>query len=129
MSSFCPSARGAREVRVGLFRRRFLSGCQALIAALLLILSAAVQAQDYTYATDNIEITITGYSGPAEGALVVPDTITGTDDLFIIEVAAADLANLEWSTVSTNTLTGGSSYFSDSDWADHRSRVYRLRTP
>jgi hypothetical protein len=34
-----------------------------------------------------------------------------------------------WSPVSTNTLTGGSSYFSDPQWTNHPVRFYRLRSP
>jgi hypothetical protein len=56
-------------------------------------------------------------------------TITGTDGLIIVVEATADLADPDWSPVSTNTLIGGSSYFSDPDWADHSTRVYRLRAP
>jgi hypothetical protein len=43
---------------------------------LLLALPAAVQAEDYTYTTDNSTITITGYIGPG-GAVTIPSTITG----------------------------------------------------
>jgi hypothetical protein len=41
---------------------------------LLLTLPAAVQAQDFTYTTNNGAITITGYTGPA-GAVAIPSTI------------------------------------------------------
>jgi len=56
-------------------------------------------------------------------------TVTGTDGLVIVVEAAADLANPEWSPVSTNTLTGGSSYFSDPDSTSHPVRYFRLRAP
>jgi hypothetical protein len=42
---------------------------------LLLTLPAALQAEDYTYTTNNGTITITGYTGP-DGAVTVPDKIT-----------------------------------------------------
>ena len=56
-------------------------------------------------------------------------TITGTSGLVIVVEAATDVANPSWSQVSTNTLTGGSSYFSDPNWANHPGRFYRLRSP
>ena len=42
--------------------------------ALALALPAVVQAQDYTYTTNNGGITITGYTGPG-GDVTIPDTI------------------------------------------------------
>ena len=41
----------------------------------------------------------------------------------------SDLAKPEWSPVGTNTLAGGLSYFSDSQWTNHPARFYRLRSP
>ncbi len=43
--------------------------------------------------------------------------------------ACTDLANPTWSPVGTNTLTGGSSVFRDSQWANYPARFYRLRSP
>ena len=40
-------------------------------------------------------------------------TITGASGLVIVVEECADLANPVWSPVGTNTLAGGSSYFSD----------------
>ena len=40
-----------------------------------------------------------------------------------------DLANPTWSPAGTNTLTGGSSYFSDPQWTNYPARFYRLRSP
>ena len=54
-------------------------------------------------------------------------TITGTSGLVIVVEASADLAN--WTPVGTNTLTGGSSYFSDPQWTNYPARFYRLRSP
>ena len=56
-------------------------------------------------------------------------TITGTSGLVIVVEASADLANPLWTPVGTNTLTGGSSYFSDPQWTNHPGRFYRLRSP
>jgi hypothetical protein len=47
----------------------------------------------------------------------------------VVVEACTDMANPVWSPVETNTLTGGSSYFSDSDWTNHPGRYYRLRSP
>ena len=55
--------------------------------------------------------------------------ITGTSDLVIVVEACTDLANPDWSPVGTNTLTGGSSYFSDPQWTNYPARFYRFRSP
>ena len=49
--------------------------------------------------------------------------------LVIVVEASADLANPFWTPVGTNTLTGGSSYFSDPEWTNYPARFYRLRSP
>jgi hypothetical protein len=54
-------------------------------------------------------------------------TITGTSNLVIVVEACTNLANPVWSQVGTNTLTGGSSYFSDPQWTNYPARFYRLR--
>jgi hypothetical protein len=40
-----------------------------------------------------------------------------------------DLATPTWTPLQTNTLTGGSIYFSDPDWANYPGRFYRFRSP
>ncbi len=47
----------------------------------------------------------------------------------VVAEAATNLPNPIWSPVSTNTLTGGSSYFSDPQWTNYPTRFYRLRSP
>jgi hypothetical protein len=47
----------------------------------------------------------------------------------VIVEASTDLTNPTWSPMSTNTLTDGSSYFSDPDWMNYPARFYRLRSP
>ncbi len=47
----------------------------------------------------------------------------------VVVEACVDLANPTWSAVGTNTLTGGSAYFSDPEWANYPARFYRLRWP
>jgi hypothetical protein len=55
--------------------------------------------------------------------------ITGTSNLVIVVDACSNLAGAAWSPVATNTLAGGSSYFSDSQWTNFSGRFYRLRSP
>ena len=55
--------------------------------------------------------------------------ITWASDMVVVVEACADLANPVWTPVGTNTLTGGSSYFSDSQWMNYPGRYYRLRSP
>jgi uncharacterized protein YkwD len=43
--------------------------------------------------------------------------------------ACTNLVNPDWSSVGTNTLTGGSSYFSDPEWTNSSARFYRFRSP
>jgi hypothetical protein len=47
----------------------------------------------------------------------------------VVVEASTDLSNPVWTPVGTNTLTDGSSYFSDSQWTNYPSRFYRLRSP
>jgi inosine-uridine nucleoside N-ribohydrolase len=55
--------------------------------------------------------------------------ITDTNGLVIVVEACTNLADPAWSPVGTNTLTGGSSYFSDPRWTNYPARFYRLRSP
>ena len=55
--------------------------------------------------------------------------ITSTNNLVVVVEACTDLANPNWSPVATNTLTSGSSYFSDPQWRNYPARFYRLRSP
>jgi len=55
--------------------------------------------------------------------------ITWASDTVIVVEACTNLANPAWCPVGTNTLTGGSSYFSDPDWTNYPGRFYRLRSP
>jgi len=54
---------------------------------------------------------------------------TGPANLGIIVEASTNLANPVWSPVQTNTLTGGSAFFSDPQWTNARARFYRIRSP
>lgn len=56
-------------------------------------------------------------------------TISGSTNLVIVTEACTNLANPSWSALGTNTLTGGSSYFSDPGWTNSPARFYRFRSP
>jgi hypothetical protein len=47
----------------------------------------------------------------------------------VVVETCTNLANPVWNPVATNTLTGGSSYFSDPQWTNYPGRFYRLRSP
>jgi hypothetical protein len=53
-------------------------------------------------------------------------SITGTSNIVVVVEASTNLANPTWSPLRTNTLTGGSFYFSDPQWTNYSSRFYRL---
>jgi hypothetical protein len=55
--------------------------------------------------------------------------ITWASGMVVVVEAATDLVNPAWVSVGTNTLTSGSSYFSDPEWTNHPARFYRLRSP
>ena len=54
---------------------------------------------------------------------------TGTNNQIVVVEAATNLANPVWIPVSTNTLTGGTSSFTDPHWTNYPGRFYRLRSP
>ncbi|HEU0008311.1 MAG TPA: leucine-rich repeat domain-containing protein [Verrucomicrobiae bacterium] len=56
-------------------------------------------------------------------------TISWASDLVTVVEACTNLTNPVWTPVGTNTLTDGSSYFSDPEWTNHPVRFYRLRSP
>jgi len=56
-------------------------------------------------------------------------TITGASNLVLVVEASTNPTNPAWIPVGTNTLTGGSSYFSDPQWTNYPVRFYRLRSP
>ena len=54
-------------------------------------------------------------------------TITNAGSPTIIVDACTNLVSGAWVPVSTNTLTGGQSYFSDPQWTNYPGRFYRFR--
>ena len=55
--------------------------------------------------------------------------ISWATNISVMVEACTNLANQIWSPVSTNTLTNGSSYFTDPRWTNYTRRYYRLRSP
>jgi hypothetical protein len=55
--------------------------------------------------------------------------ISWATNIPVVVEACTNLVNPVWSQVGTNTLTGGSSYFSDPQWTNYPSRFYRIRSP
>jgi hypothetical protein len=56
-------------------------------------------------------------------------TISWATNLSVVVEICTNLATHSWSPVSTNTLTNGSIYFSDSQWTNYRASFYRIRSP
>jgi hypothetical protein len=54
--------------------------------------------------------------------------ITWASGTVVVVEASTSLADPVWTAVGTNTLTGGSSYFNDSQWTNYPGRFYRLRS-
>jgi len=55
--------------------------------------------------------------------------INWASDMVVVVEACTNLANPTWSALGTNTIIGGSSYFSDPQWTNCPNRFYRLRSP
>jgi hypothetical protein len=55
--------------------------------------------------------------------------IAGTADIPLVIEASTDLASRSWVTLQSCTLTNGSIYFSDPQWTNYPSRIYRIRSP
>ncbi len=55
--------------------------------------------------------------------------VVGNSNVRVVVEACTNLANPTWIPVGTSLLTGGSSYFSDPQWAKYPARFYRLRSP
>lgn len=56
-------------------------------------------------------------------------TIVWASGRTVVVEACTDLAHPIWSPVATITLTDGSSFFTDPEWATYPSRFYRMRSP
>jgi hypothetical protein len=54
--------------------------------------------------------------------------IGGSNSVVVVEVCT-NLGKTAWVPLQTNTLSGGSYYFSDPHWVNYPARFYRLRSP
>ena len=55
--------------------------------------------------------------------------ISGATNLSVVVEACTNLAHPAWLPPQTNTLSNGSSYFSDPEWTNFPARFYRLSSP
>jgi sugar lactone lactonase YvrE len=55
--------------------------------------------------------------------------INWASGMTVVVEASPSLTNPTWYPLGTNTLTSGSSYFSDPQWTNYPSRFYRIRSP
>jgi len=55
-------------------------------------------------------------------------TVSWATNRAVVIEAATNLVNASWLPVSTNPLTGGTAYFSDSRWRNYPTRIYRVRS-
>ena len=81
-----------------------------LLPILLLAMSIAVHAQDYTYTNNNGTIIITGYTGVG-GSVTIPDMITGLPVTSIGPSAFSGLTNLTSVTIPDGVTNIGDSAF------------------
>jgi hypothetical protein len=56
-------------------------------------------------------------------------TISWATNISVVVQASTNLASPVWQSVATNTLTGGTNYFSDPQWTNYPRRFYRIRSP
>jgi hypothetical protein len=94
---------------------RFRTACVARLLPLLLLLPAALQAQDYTFTTnDDNTITITGYTGSG-GAVTIPSTINGLPVTSIGNTAFYYCTNLTSITIPNSVTSIGDFAFCNCD--------------
>ena len=55
--------------------------------------------------------------------------VVGTANLSFVIEAATNLVQPVWKPLSTNTEVNGTIYFTDPQWQDFPTRIYRLRMP
>lgn len=56
-------------------------------------------------------------------------TISGDFGIPVVVIQCTNLTNPAWQPVQTNILTSNSFYFSDPQWTNYPTRLYRLRSP
>jgi hypothetical protein len=55
--------------------------------------------------------------------------VLGTSNIFVVVEACTSASSAIWYPLATNSLTGGSCFFSDPEWRKYPARFYRLRWP
>jgi hypothetical protein len=55
-------------------------------------------------------------------------TTSWATNLSVVVEVSTTLTNPTWSPVATNTLSGGTNYFSDPEWTNYPTRFYRIRS-
>jgi hypothetical protein len=55
--------------------------------------------------------------------------ISWATNISVVVEASTNLTNPIWVPLQTNTLIGGSSFFSDPQWTNYPGRFYRLHSP
>ena len=55
-------------------------------------------------------------------------TISWATNVPVVVEASTDLSNPVWTPIATNTLSSGTSSFSDPDWTNYPNRFYRIRS-
>jgi hypothetical protein len=90
--------------------RSNVCGATGVVLVLLRMVTVEVEAQDFTYTTNNDTITITGYNGPG-GAVTIPSTIFGLPVTSIGYEAFSFRATLTSITIPDSvTFIGGSAF-------------------
>jgi uncharacterized repeat protein (TIGR03803 family) len=56
-------------------------------------------------------------------------TVNWASGMTVVVEASTNLDSPIWSPLATNIITGGLSYFSDSQWTNYPNRFYRVRSP
>ena len=98
-----------------------------------------IYSSDYTNALLRPKLVITGGGSTVPLKIDEADfgvrtnqfgfSIAGISNQVVVVEASTNLMNSSWFPLQTNTLNGGTFYFSDPDWTHYPSRFYRLRTP
>jgi hypothetical protein len=55
--------------------------------------------------------------------------INWASGMTVVVKACTNLASPSWLPLQTNTLSADSLYFSDPDWTNYPTRLYRIRSP
>ena len=59
---------------------------------------------------------------------VIGFNVAWASGMAVVVQASTDLGSSVWIPLTTNTLVGGSFYFSDPEWTNYPARFYRIRS-